>query len=106
MPEVKNVKKPQDRLPKKDAPREVVVQGVSLEIDPLVFDDFEVVDALDQLQDGNGLKVATLLRKILKTPEQFAKVMDALRDGEGGRVPVDKASDFVTELMDRAAPNS
>lgn len=101
MPEVS--KKPQDRLPKKDALRSITVKGVDLVVDPKMFDDFEVVDSLFQLQNGNGLHAAGLLRKF--AGEKFIDVMDALRDGENGRVPVDAAVGFLEELMDAVNPN-
>lgn len=102
MPEAK-VKKPQDHLVKKDAPRTVSVRDIEVVVDPKAFDDFEVLDALDQINEGNGLRVAGLLRKLVG--DQFHEVLDALRDGENGRVPVDAASDFLKELMEAVSPN-
>ena len=103
MTEKKPAKKPQDRLPKKSAVREVELRGVKLEIDPEVFNDFEVMDALDQMQEGNALRLAGLIRKIVG--DKCKEVMDALRDGENGRVPIDAASDFFGELMEAVTPN-
>lgn len=96
-------KKPQDRKPKKDAVREVTLHGVTFEIDPEILDDLDVLDALDQIQEGNGLRVAGLLRKL--TGEKFNEMRDALRDPDSGRIPVAVASDFMGELFEAIAPN-
>lgn len=96
-------KKPQDRKPKKDAVREVTLRGVTFEVDPEVLDDFDVLDALDQIQEGNGLRIAGLLRKL--TGDKFNDMRAALRDPETGRIPVETAGEFMGELFEAIAPN-
>lgn len=95
-------KKPQSKKPK---PVTATIQGVELAIDPLVFDDLDVLDAMDQLNEGNPLRIAGTLR--LLTGDRFDDVRTALRDPETGRIPLEKAAEFFQDMMTAAAgPNS
>lgn len=101
MTEVKTVKAPQDRRPKKadvdDSKRVVQVRDLELTIDLSAMDDFEVIEAL---QDNNFVPA---LRALLDA-EQIAKVKDALR--EDGRVTLSAMAEFVGELFQEINPNS
>lgn len=97
-------KKPQDRKPKQGTSKKVTVEGVTLDVSPEVFDDLDFLDALDQIQEGNALRIAGALRAVAGS--QYKEMREALRDKETGRIPMKRAVDFFTEVMKQAAPNS
>lgn len=96
--------KTQDHKPKQGAKKTVEVQGVKVTLDPDMFDDLIFLDHLDQMDQGNGLRIASVLRSL--AGDQFAKVMEVLTDKTTGRVPIEAASAFVTEAMAAVDPNS
>lgn len=98
------MKEPQDRKQPATATKTATISGVELTVDPSLFDDLDVLDALDQINEGNPLRVAGLLRKL--TGEKYNAVRDALRDPETGRIPVERATEFFGELMAAMSPNS
>lgn len=104
MPESTNVRKPQDRKPKAGSVQTVTVRGVELKLSTEVFDDLDLLDAMDQIQEGNGMKIATALRRV--AGEQYNEVREALRDKETGRIPLESAAEFFTEALQAVAPNS
>lgn len=96
--------KPQDHKPKQGTKKTVEVQGVKVTLDPDMFDDIVFLDHLDQMDQGNGLRIASVLRSL--AGDQYQKVVDALKDEDTGRVPIEAASAFVTEAMAAVDPNS
>lgn len=84
--------------------RSVEIQGISLTLDPNVFDDFELLDTFNEIQEGNALKTPEMLRKILG--DQYSMVLDQLRDPVSGRVPASAVAPFMQELMEALAPKS
>lgn len=89
--------------------REVTVQGIRLTVDPKFLDDMKVLQWLYDIQsaqDGDpsgALSIAPLFRTVCGSA--YTKVMDRLAE-EDGRVPVEKASNFIVELIGKANPNS
>lgn len=80
----------------------VRVRGIDLCLDADTFNDFEFIDALDQVESGlNPLRAAYVMRTI--TGEKFNEVMALLRDPETKRVPSEAAAEFVNEFMQEAA---
>lgn len=94
----------------KDTPRTVTVQGVELTVDPSIFDDLEITEALYSLQHadtdtGDGaLAIIPLLRRLCG--EKYETVKHALRDPDTGRIPLTVVGDFITQLMGKLVPNS
>ena len=84
--------------------RSVEIQGIPLTLDPNVFDDFELLDTFNEIQEGNALKTPGMLRKILG--DQYKPVLEHLRDPVSGRVPASKVAPFMQELMEALAPKS
>lgn len=84
--------------------RSVEIQGIPLTLDPNVFDDFELLDTLNEIQEGNALKSPALLRKVLG--DQYKTVLEDLRDPATGRVPASSVGPFMQELMEALAPKS
>lgn len=88
----------------------VTISGVNVEVDPNVFDDMRVIDWLYQIQSakddpsGTGaLAIVPLFRTIVgaKTPQ----LMKALAEKDG-RVPIEKAVNAITTIMEKINPNS
>ena len=98
--------KPQDRKPKVetvDGVSTVTIQGITVKVDKDALDDFELLDDLAQMQDGDGARIASIARRLFG--DDFKAVMDGLR-GENGRVSVEATSEFIGELLAALAPNS
>lgn len=107
MPEIpKAAKKPADRKAPDTKPAETIdveVRGVALSLPREALDDFELLDDLDQLEQGNPARLPSVLRRLVG--DQWREVMDALR-GESGRVSVEDGAGFVAEVMEAVSPNS
>ena len=102
-----NTKTPQDHKQPKDKPITVTVNGVQVTIDPAVFDDLEVVEALYDMQSGDNtgtLSIVKFLRKVFG--DDYARVKEALRDPDTGRVEVEAITGILEQVMGQANPNS
>ena len=71
--------------------------GFEFVVDESVLDDMELVDAMEQSEGDDPLKIAKVIRMILGE-EQKSKFYDSIRD-ENNRAPVDKAVELFTELL-------
>lgn len=102
-----DVKRPADRKVKsnKDGSRTVEVRGLSISVSGEVLDDFELLDDLDALDQGNGTRLPSVLRRLIGV-ENFKGAMEILRDPETGRVSVESGAEFVSEVLKAVAPNS
>ena len=99
----KATKKPQDRQPKKSDVGKVTVEGVTVSVDVDALDDFELLDDLSQMQDGNGARVTSAFRRMFG--DDSSRILDELRE-ESGRVRLSRASKFMMSVMQGLAPNS
>jgi hypothetical protein len=118
----KTVKRPQDRKPKEEKPKvtemkvmvgerevdgwEVTLDGVTLHVPKEALDDFELLDELGRIQSGKQASSANLpsiLRRLVGV--EYTKVLDALRDKESGRVPVEPAVRFTINIFKALNPN-
>lgn len=89
---------------KKDSLVDVECMGIEVTIDKDRFDDIELIDMMDDVQDGDPLKVGKILKKILGS--DWKRVYDELRD-DRGVVPASKAMEFFGDVMEAAeAKNS
>lgn len=94
-------------MPAQKAPaniRKVTVRDIDLTIDLDVLDDFELLDMLASLEDGNALQAPRILRRVLG--EEYADAKKALRDRETGRIKGDVAVEFIRDLFTALDPNS
>ena len=98
-------KKPQDRKPKKGEPLQITVRGTVFEVAEDALDDFELLDDLSRLEDGEGQKLPSVLRRLIGA-EQFRTAMDLARDKESGRVSTEAGAELVQEILEAVAPNS
>lgn len=99
--------KPQDHRPPKSRPKTITVQGVSLTVDPDVFDDLDMLEDVYAIQSGSGdgpLRIVPLLERICG--DAYPQVKKSLRDPETGRIPMEKVGGWLAEVMREAAPNS
>lgn len=88
-------------------PRKVSVDGVTIHVDPTVFDDWEVTESLYALQadpKGGALEVVPLMRRLLAG--DYERVKNALRDPDTGRIPVEAMAGFLDRMLRAVAPNS
>jgi len=91
------------RIEKSEA-QEITVRGVTLKVSDDIFDDLDLLDALDQINEGNGLRIAGALRKV--AGDKYNELRNVLRDKETGRIPVAAAGEAFLEIMQGVAPNS
>ena len=79
-----------------DVPRSLF-KGPSCEIDEAAINDMELLEDLEELDQGNPLRVPSALRRLLGEQGKRA-LYDHLRT-ESGRVPVDKVSVELAEIF-------
>lgn len=87
------------------ATQDVTIDGITVTVAADVFDDFELVMDLSELNEGNPLKIAPVFTRLLGK-DQTSTVLNALRDPKTGRVSVEKGTTFIVSLMKELAPNS
>ena len=99
-------KKPTDRKSAKadDGPLEVVVRGATITVPRDALDDFELLDDMSQLENGNPSRMPSLLRRLVG--EQWKDVLDLARDKDTGRVSIEAGALLVQEIMEGINPNS
>lgn len=81
----------------------VEIDGFELDIDASVFADFEFLESLADVANGEPANVIRPFR-MLFAGDTYQKVKDHLRD-EDGRVPVKAMSAFLSKVVKAAAPN-
>jgi len=81
----------------------VEIDGFELDIDVSVFADFEFLESLADVANGEPANVIRPFR-MLFAGDTYQKVKDHLRD-EDGRVPVKAMSAFLSKVVKAAAPN-
>lgn len=81
----------------------VEIDGFSIDIDTSVFADFEFIESLADVANGEPANVIRPFR-LLFTGDTYQKVKDHLRD-EDGRVTVKAMSAFLAKVVKAAAPN-
>ncbi len=62
------------------------------------LDDFELLDDLDEIENGNAARLPRALKRLLG--DQYRDALDAIRDEGSGRVGVEAGADFVRELFE------
>lgn len=81
----------------------VEIDGFTLDIDTSVFEDYEFLESLADVADGQPSSIVRPFR-MLFAGDTYQKVKDHLRD-EDGRVPVKAMSTFLSKVVKAAAPN-
>lgn len=83
--------------------RAITVEGVQLLVDPAVFDDFELLESLAEIQRGDILALPTVFRAVAGDKAQ--ELLDAIR-GENGRVTATAATETLVQIMSELAPKA
>lgn len=83
--------------------RAITVEGVQLLVDPAVFDDFELLESLAEIQRGDILALPTVFRAVAGDKAQ--ELLDAIR-GENGRVTATAATEMLVQIMSELAPKA
>ncbi len=73
------------------------IDGIKVTIDKKVLDDIELIDWMDEVAEGNALKVPKILKRILGN--QYKKVYDQMRNRRGV-VTATRAAEFFTKLIE------
>jgi len=74
------------------------IDGFIYEVDTIVLDDMELMDAIAAAQGEDPLQISTVVLKVLGK-EQRKKLYDHLRT-EDGRVPTEAVSEIVGKIME------
>ncbi len=82
----------------------VEIDGLTIDIDAGVFEDYEFLEALSEVANGKPQNIVRPFR-MLFTGDTYQAVKDHLRD-ENGRVPVKDMSAFLAKVVKATVPNS
>lgn len=87
-----------------DAPegKTLTVKAIEVTVDPDAMDDFELLELLTDVQE-NAMLIPKAFRRVLG--EESGRVLDELRN-EKGRVTIEAALAFFTELIGAISPKS
>ena len=111
-------KKPQDHKPKVEnvevtvgegeasrtvPARRVKIRDITVTIADEVFDDFELLDDLAQLEDKKASRFPAVARRMFG--DEYRTVLDGLRDETTGRVPIEVAVEFIHDVFEALNPN-
>lgn len=97
-------KKPTDRQPKADEGRKVTAAGKTWTVSNDAMDDFELLDDLGQLEDGNAARLPRIMRRLLG--DDYKAALDTIRDEDSGKVRIEAAGEFIGEILKGLDPNS
>lgn len=82
----------------------VEIDGFSIDVDTAVFQDYEFLESLADVSDGQPASIVRPFR-MLFAGDTYHAVKDHLRD-EDGRVPVKAMSAFLAQVVKATVPNS
>ncbi len=77
--------------------KHVSAMGVEVDVDMRVFDDLDLLDMMDDFQNGDAFKFKKILKRIFR--DQSPTVLDQLKD-ERGTVTASRASEFFVAVME------
>lgn len=83
--------------------RMIEIRGVKVTVDPTIFDDFELLESLAEVQRGDVLALPTVFRAVAGDKAQA--LLDAIRD-ERGRVTATAATEALVQIMREMAPKA
>lgn len=87
-----------EALEEKDLVKITLDSGLELEIDRNFTDDMELLDAMVEADEGNGVAIAQICRKVLGD-EAKKKLYESLR--ENGRVKTTKVVPALIEIIEK-----
>lgn len=71
--------------------------GFEYEVDDVVLNDYEMLEAIAEAQSTNPLKITTVVDKLLGS-EQKERLKDYIRE-EDGRVPIEAITQSVVTIL-------
>lgn len=83
--------------------RTITIRGVQVTVDPTIFDDFELLESLAEIQRGDVLALPAVFRAVAGDAAQA--LLDAVRD-ERGRVTATAATEMLVQIMSELAPKA
>lgn len=83
--------------------RMIEVRGVQVTVDPTIFDDFELLESLAEVQRGDVLALPTVFRAV--AGEQASALLNSIRGGNG-RVTATAATEVLVQIMRELAPKA
>lgn len=83
--------------------RTIEIRGVQVTVDPTVFDDFDLLESLAEVQRGDVLALPPVFRAV--AGDQAQELLDAVRD-ERGRVTATAATEMLVQIMSELAPKA
>lgn len=83
--------------------RTITVAGVQLTVDPTIFDDFELLESLAEIQRGDILALPTVFRAVAGDKAQ--ELLNSIRRGDG-RVTATAATEVIVQIMRELAPKA
>lgn len=83
--------------------RTIEIRGVRVTVDPTIFDDFELLESLAEIQRGDVLALPAVFRAV--AGDQAQALLDAIR-GENGRVTATAATEVLVQIMSELAPKA
>lgn len=78
--------------------------GFAYEIEAEVFDDWDTLDLIGKIQNGDKFAIFDLIKRILGD-EQTNRLKDHIRT-PSGRVPISKANEEVFEILSAQIPGN
>lgn len=101
-----------DHLPKTEKPkvekvdggRRVTLRGISATVLDVALDDFELLDDLRAIDDGEAYRFPALLRRLVGA--DYDAVLEGLRDQTTGRVSSGDGIAWAREMLGALNPNS
>lgn len=83
--------------------RTITIRDVQVTVDPTIFDDFELLESLAEIQRGDVLALPAVFRAV--AGDQAQELLDAVRD-ERGRVTATAATEMLVQIMSELAPKA
>lgn len=83
--------------------RMIEIRGVPVKVDPTIFDDFELLESLAEVQRGDVLALPTVFRAV--AGEQASALLNSIRGGNG-RVTATAATEVLVQIMRELAPKA
>ena len=83
--------------------RMIEVRGVPVKVDPTIFDDFELLESLAEVQRGDVLALPSVFRAV--AGEQASALLNAVRGGNG-KVTATAATEVLVQIMRALAPKA
>ena len=82
----------------------VDIDGLTIDVDPAVFEDYEFLEALADVADGEPAHIVRPFRMVFHG-DAYQAVKDHLRDADG-HVNVKDMTAFLLKVVKAVAPNS